>query len=756
MAQPSDNSLGAPTEGLGQKVTFAFNPDTGVPSLQLGGDGRVRGGVQGGGTVGAGNTQGVGVQAPPNPTLDLLMKVGGAILKPYAERAKTAAFVSGMQRAMQGEAVTEIAEKQPWYSHIFGESDVVEGARAYAGHTVAQTQIAAMEDKMPELRKMEPLAAQKFFTESMQANLTGDQPADASILQAMTRALPAVMRRQAKEHYGYQQEVASTNEAAAFKAGATRLQSSATGLASGTVTPEEYDALSTAFVRSLVPAQGRDIKNYKDSMAENLTGWAADGNFHALNAVRAKGFFDVLDTDQRNKVDKAVEAGEAKLRNKYSMAWSDQLASIEAQKMRPPTGTTTEDLAHGIDAMNMKYKAETGSGQDFILPRERSAYLAHSSVAIATERDRQADEAAKLSAKNGDVAVKNDMIAKAVTQGWANTLAANKGYSKEDINAVAFPVYQGMPPDQQHDFLIKNYADSYVIEPVKNIKEGQVATALSSENVTPDVQKVFADYATMANKNQYVADAYYGQYAAKMSKFKHAIETGSPVEGAYRSIFVDGRVKTVDHAALKIGQAQLESDYNSFLPFGVKFQPGQARAFANHIGNDAVAFGDANGDVKNGWKRAAISAQANGSELLGGYFWQNSKGQTSLAKYLTSSTGPTDAAPLGTDTVDDAFAGAIKHLTKSIGDTPDDVAVIRLADQAGIPMFHVQAVKDGKVADALLNGSDILRLAQKERAESAAKMKTFKETAAGPFVTPGNTTADRIAHLPNIVGKPTR
>jgi len=84
------------------------------------------------------------------------------------------------------------------------------------------------------------------------------------------------------------------------------------------------------------------------------------------------------------------------------------------------------------------------------------------------------------------------------------------------------------------------------------------------------------------------------------------------------------------------------------------------------------------------------------------------------------------------------------------------LAIIRLADKAGVPMFHVQAVKDGHVADALLNGNDILSLGQTQRKEDKAASDKVKADLGNGFVQPESTTAARIAHLPNIVGKPTR
>ena len=58
-----------------------------------------------------------------------------------------------------------------------------------------------------------------------------DTATDLAIMQSMTRALPGLMRRQAKEHYGYKQEQATAAEDASFKSGADLIQKQGEALA---------------------------------------------------------------------------------------------------------------------------------------------------------------------------------------------------------------------------------------------------------------------------------------------------------------------------------------------------------------------------------------------------------------------------------------------------------------------------------------------------------------------------------------------
>ena len=118
----NDNTLGAPTEGLGQTVTFGFK-NQGAQQSQGVQRGRVRAGVQGSAATGISLAQGSKIEA--NPAVDMLMRVGAGLIDNKIKEARTNAYVSGMQRAMNGEAVEDIAAKQPAWSRVFGDSDAV-------------------------------------------------------------------------------------------------------------------------------------------------------------------------------------------------------------------------------------------------------------------------------------------------------------------------------------------------------------------------------------------------------------------------------------------------------------------------------------------------------------------------------------------------------------------------------------------------------------------------------------------------------
>lgn len=763
MAASPDNTLGAPTDGsLGQNVTFAFNTQAGVPQLQANDGTSIRAGVIGGAS-GESQTRGVGVQATANPTLDILGKVANGIIQPIIQQRKMEAYVTGMQRAMQGEAVTDIAKSEPWYSKLFGESDTVEGARAYSANTTAQTLAASMIDDMPNLRKMDGPTANAYFVKAIQGTQTGDPATDLATMQRITTAMPAVMRQQAKEHYGYKQEVATAAEDASFKSGADLMQKQGQALAGGYATQDDVDQARTAFIQQQVPAAGRDEKNWKEAQTNRYIEAAKAGKFFAVNAGAVPlapgqpSVFDTLDSDQRTKIMAAQEAGETKMRSKYSQLWSDPMAHIMAAREKPDQGSSADDIAAQIDKMNLDYRNQTGSQRDFIDPKERSAYIAGTSVAISNMLDKQATLAAQNDAKNGNAVQKTATINKAIDEGWTNLLTSNKGYSAEDVGQVAFPRWQASDDAGKLAMVNKLYNDGAVIKPIAEQLQANVRNSLNSQNATGAAIKVFQDYDAMVGntpQGQMTADAYYGSdLSGKLSAFAQARKNGSPEDGAYRTIFVDGKVKLPSPADVKTGVGILNSQINDWLPQfagGMKWQPGQAQMLANHIGNQASEFGQ-NGDVKNGWKRALINSQSNGTEILGGYWWQNSPAQTPLKHYLETTALSGDQGVAMGD-ADHVFQDGVNNLVKSVGVNPDTVSVIRMDDKAGVPMFHVQAVKDGQATSSLLNANDLIKNAQEWRAEHRAQAAEGVAQSAVNYAIPGNSTEAQITHRPNLVG----
>ena len=736
----NDNTLGVPTEGLGQKITFAFDGGSAIPSMSLGSTGDIQAGVKGGGAANPGATQNRGVKMEENPTFDFIFGLADKVIKVNAARKKQAAFVTGMQRAAAGEAVADIAAEQPWYSRLFGDSDTVEGARQYASHTIAQTSVAEMEEAMPKLRQMDAAEAQKYFTDSVQSKMTGDAATDASVMSAMARALPGVMKRQAKEHYGWQQENATKQETAAFRAGAVNLQAMAKALGPDFRTHDDFKVATNNFVASMIPAQGRDVDNYKLSMTNNLRLWAQEGNFHALNAVRDSGFMQILDADQVASVDKAVEAGENKLRTKYSFDWNDKLTTLAMAADEPPIGSKPRDLANEVDTLNREYSLATGSRQGLITPEMRTAYISRSGRNIRAELDRQASIAAhnaeKLAEKGDKAAAEAAMdqqIQLAFASGTLGTLSTNKDYGRTRVDSVVYPLWQKMSPDDQVKALALNGGqENYEIEPIKRGLVGSITNVLNSGNETfgLEAQKAYAQYVKLREANPHVAAAYYGEHATRLEGLYNDIKAGMAPEGAFRARF-SGPAARADFSKDQMKQALkvVGENQNWFMRQFTgtqKMGPGQQRRITNEIAEDVKQWYGANGDFEKATQLALKAAKRNGLEVMGGFAWRNDKNQKPLEDFLMKQHPNIEASAVGSDKINEEFYHAVNDKLYGdsgiLTDTASDVAIFRMADKAGVPQFRLQAVTaDGEVKDAMLSGTDVFinMLKRKEKARTS-------------------------------------
>jgi hypothetical protein len=730
MAQ-NENALGAPTEGLGQNVTFAFDP-IGPSALQLAGKGNVRTGVRGGGTVGLGGTQTRGIEVQKdNVTMDILTKIGGDMLQRRLKEKRTEAYVTGMQRAMAGEAVKNIAEEQPWYSTLFGTSDVVEGARAYAGQASASNTVAAMEDSMPELRKMGLAEANKFFVDTINKNLTGDAATDASVLGAMNKALPAVMRRHAKEHYAWTQENAVIQENKAFEAGATNLQAMGAGLALGTVTAEEFDVEAQRFARDQQPAAGRDLENWRNAKADSLESLGRRGMLHALNAVTKTGFLEVLTPDQRDKVAAAKKQGTLRVRSEWDGKYAAEIATITAQAKFLPDSMSPKDIQNRLVAMNNRFMRETGSEEGYFPPDKVTGLIEDAQSVIY--RDRL--EGLKAAQAEGKAA-KTDAEK---LQKKANELTYRVGM----YNQGFIPITDGSQEKREAFLQIRNStkieerlplygrvftnSGGAVDEDEKNARITNLDTMVATEDIA-GVEVEFAGYNAMRAINPAMANAYYQDtQALRLEKYARLRGGGSPGElklafnGAFQTAIRPASFSKEDAKAYR---KELASEVSSILPEwlrddgGVDLREDQQDFLMQQL-NEQIALGK---DWSDSPAKAALGqwlASGRG-EVLGGFAWSNSKGNKPIKNILIEQGQ-------GTDTLELGFRDVVNKAVEKIGLSPSSrVTITRMPDQGRVARFFGIVDDEGTLKHITFTSQDLqaagtIRLSNKAKQRAATK-----------------------------------
>jgi hypothetical protein len=782
MAQ-NDNTLGAPTEGLGQNVTFAFNSNAGAPQLEIGDPGRIRAGVIGpsGGT----QTRATGVDATENPTLKLLMNVGNQIIKPIMERKRTEAVLAGMQAAAAGQAVTEIAEKQPWYSKIFGDSDVVEGARAYTANAKAQTLAATIEDNMPELRKMDGPTAQRYFTDVVEKAKTGDPATDLAMMQSNLRTMPAMMRRQAKEHYGWKQERATAAEDESFTSGAAQLQKQGEALASGYATPEDFKLLQTQYVRAQVPAFGRDEKNWQEAQTARYVEAARKGQWHAVNAGNtpltegAPSVIATLEPAQRARIEAAVQAGQAKSRIADMPQYAGQLADLELRAKHPPEGTTPQQLYDEAVKMNETYTNKTGnklglwSANELIaLKKGAGNAIWHARQQEAVRLEHNATQAATAEAKERAEAETTANIRFEAARGnLLDLIATPGGPTNERIDYEAIKLYREGTPAAQARLLIDNA--KHTIGPIAKERDENVLAATSSAKVLDGtVNSVYADWKILNDQRPDVAAAYYPKSGPKLVLMDKFIKAGVPQADAYTSAFINPiKPAQPDKKVREATVNEIQSRENGY--FKANMHPDSVRLLAESTDDSASIWSQVLGSEKDGATRAYTVLKGSGkTESIGKYAWLAPSNDVKIMPWLVKKNGDGRTVPAGgqvaldTDNVHSIFNRAVDEFISgsrvnnkdgtsyrvpgiASGKTPTHIMISPMGTaRDGSPSLVISAMDDeGNIFKGLMTGNDVFKLNAQHKASEAAVTGR-----SAPFSTQSATTAARIANRPNLVG----
>lgn len=393
----NDNLFGAPTKGLGQTVTFAPEQEQGFVPTAPQVNTQLQIGVQGG-AVGVGGT---GAQAliaeGPSPLMQAMMRIGGKFVEGQIEERKTEAFVEGMQRAAAGEAVADIVKETPWWAKMLGSADPAEGARWYAGHTVAQSTVADLDDRMPELRQLPPDQARALISKEAQARLTGDPSTDAAVLQQMSQALPALFKRHTKAHLGYLNEQAVASMTASMGQAGRRLQQIASGAVSGEYSEQDVeDARQNLLLAMRPPSPDMDPKLHAEVVAQGLEHLANSGSLHAFNVMDtpvgdSPSYISTMPFDVQDKLYARIAVAEGKARARFAEQFGDDIARLRVEADEPRENSAAMDLRPELLRINKAFQKVSGSRGNYFTSEEEAALLSRKAVAIRQARERAWD-----------------------------------------------------------------------------------------------------------------------------------------------------------------------------------------------------------------------------------------------------------------------------------------------------------------------------------------------------------------------------
>lgn len=778
VVQPQENTAGAPTTGLGQNVTFAFDAP-GSPATQTGGGDTSLNNtsVQGGKTVGLGATQAQYVKPPPeNPTLDLLARFGDQYVNQKLKEAKGRAYVSGMQKAMQGEAISDIADEQPWYTRIFGQSDAVEGARQYLGNTRAQSVAIGMVDDMPNLRKLDGSDVTDYFNKAVQGALTGDPLADAAIMNHFTTVLPTVMKQQTKENFAYKQELAANGQAASFKAGAASLQQAGSQTQGDIWSESDVQNQANNFMTSIMPAAGQDFKSYQTGMMGNIIEAAQQGQFHVLNALvapttdpqtgKTHSFIDMFDPVQQRQIQQAITRGAEAARTKGTNDYAERIIQLDNLATHPDDGMTDHDVMNLATGINDDYQKSTGSPVGVLSQAQVISYAHRAQDAIIGERvaeAKRADAASRSAVTQEQKAAaaqgKLDNIDRAAATGDLGTLSSVPGYSNDAIDSrvadsVNTMLTQGNAAGAMKTLTANFLKGTYVVKPIQDQLVGHVLTSIAGDaGPTSGFMQAYGEWKAMNDVSPDMAAAYYQKsgVGARMAQFDKLYTAGVPTNlqpgqpamppSMAFSVFGKGwNPEPVDAADATRAMDAVTSKYDSLRARighgwfgGDAIRPDAAARLAtelSHTMKDYVPSAGINGAAS---RALAIELTTGKTSIIGEHVIMNQPPRQQTLESYFSKTGPNGqtAVPTGEnlgDTFNDAVMGALMtHTVPQPGGTvntvtgvmdskPTNLIISRLPDTNGVPNLTIWASdKDGKVYIAPLKASDVWAQAKQYR-----------------------------------------
>ena len=701
----NDNTLGAPTEGLGQTVTFAVNGSGGVPQTQAAQRGAVQNNSTGGGAVRT--AQALQVQAArQDPTFEVLAKLGGAMLQPYIEQERTAKYMEGMQKASQGQAITEIVDEQPWYSKLFGSTSLVDGARAYTASTKAMSMAVDMETNMAELRKLPPGDFAKYATDAMMNTRTGDGTTDMMITQQVSATLPSVMKAQAKAHIEYKTEVLGKTLADNLETSFSLLAVNDSQVRAGNGTKEEDDLLGAGIgvLDSMTPPATMPPKTFNHILTQSAVKAVLNGNYAVMNLLEKSKRMDSLSAEEQVAIRTAYRQASQQTRLNVPDSLLTKVDDFRA--ISSHTDASPEDIYAAGEAINKEYTKLTGDPGQYItnattlveleqLRNHQNAEQARLNQARATAATKDGKAAAELAAISN--------LATRVSSGDSTQTYLMAGETKKEQQEVFDHLRATASPEVRTRVMVQQIGVA-----IDTTEQGIIEAAISQAKAAGDPSMLADVYynkylplvLAAGDNGETIAQQYAGKYKEDMARY-HALAQGrkaSEVErGAFYSDVVNPRPKALPSTPR--GKEIISELTTGFVMSHLPFTKTPIRDPAGYA---AELDGKLHDWLKP--KEAIQDAQLNSPtlNLVGGYHWRNNVGATKLTSWLAA------AKTLGVDKFDDALELTVKQYSDQAGITSEAI-IGQSADRAnGEPSLYIKGLgSDGKVRILPFPASDI-------------------------------------------------
>ncbi len=699
-------------------------------------------------------------RAEKDATTDWLLKAAGAVIAPHMQELQSQQIMKGIQEAAAGKSIDEIKDAPPWYSFIFGDSDLVTAARGYQAQTAVSNFVAQVQREIPNITSMTPEQARQYMTEAWKSFQTGDMTTDAVANQQFLNAAPGLFEQWQKQNYKNWQENARSSQAQAMDAMASSYNLKAkTHATDGTVSLDDVLKSQGELIAGLAPIDGQSFESWGSNLINTVQSAANQGNFHSVQAIFKSGLIDKLPANEQAQLTNFVRAQEnrsildARITPKYASQMADLQLQLRTGKLSP------QDMLAAANNLNAQAASEYGFTSPFIGPDEVDTWMNAStsllSNEINAERTRLLSQQRTMAQKNADLEAKAQADLRELELGSKRFTAGGlipPGESTEPTKkagAAAFDTMEKANPGSGYRSLVSLYgANNGLVIPTLQARFQAGLNTADKMEWTPEFDmNVSAPFMKMLEQpgGTHAAVKYFGaDNYKKLSNYRDAMNAGVPQALAYHEAFVEPQRLGDASGLTKQDRSALESElsqtwFSSFYNDNRSDAANRAimQSAATHLADLKVNSRYADDDER--VKQAVNMALHDGNlAVYGAWAWDRDK----TAKPIHEQAG------LSSDQLYGVLGTHMGTMKQFSGLNFDNASFIERTDEQGRSSL-VAYVPDGKGSFriGIIGVNDISNTARAIRNEQRAERNVTQEQINNPAMRRG--TGEGLINRPD-------
>lgn len=461
-------------------------------------------------------------------TIDAIRAMGRAIIDPMVERRQQELFYEGARRQIEGEALQDVVDSQPWYSKVFGPSASVQGARTMAQMQAVEGFTTSLQADMASLRRLSPDDfQQELFGRMSEASDLGDAATDVAVQAQLLESMGPLVRSHTKEHLAYVQEQMQSQFTSSLTSQANAMRTSLVGLQNGTVSDEDYQTILANTESALHPIEGQTSESYWSGIESATEEAMAQGNFHFVNVVE-QTLYDHMPIEQRTKF--LADRRKYEIQAVSDMAvgqFSVDLSRLKAQSsegMVSPQGTWDN-----INKLNSRFRAASGIDRDLIDAEAAEGILTNNLKGIISEQKKARDAAQTRADKQNEIAQQTVAAQAAFLGGFADSFVSQGGDRQLTQDAAWGALQQqrvleqeGLMPPGTWAATAANAinSDGYKVTALENTIQRGVRMSIG-EDFNPAFEQSYQAWREIyeAPGGEEAAAAYAGEFAPQLEQF---------------------------------------------------------------------------------------------------------------------------------------------------------------------------------------------------------------------------------------------